>query len=542
MDPKQITDLLVQGGSLSAQVAQNLVADARLNSRRIDSLIIEQQLLTQEGFYHALSEGLGIDYYDILNFQPTVETLQLIPLRLVRQHGILPLFTTGGTVFIALIDPFNSEAWDSLRFVLGSNFQQVLADVDRVRSLIHSCYSTETEVSADKISPPKKTKYFDSTTTPTTEPITQFVDLILEKAIQSRASDIHLEPFEAEFKIRYRVDGMLYEMISPPFHLASAIISYIKVLAHLNIAEHRLPQDGRIQYLISGRPVDLRVSILPTAFGESTVLRVLDRSMVQLDLEMLGMPDEIFRSVMETIQKPNGIFIITGPTGSGKTTTLYSCLRKVNTVNSKLLTVEDPVEYEIDGVLQVPVNENIDLSFSKVLRAFLRQDPDCIMVGEIRDMETAQIAIQASLTGHLVFTTLHTNDTIGAITRLENLGIEPFLISASLEGILAQRLIRQLCPHCRVEYQPAETTPAEYRKSYYGAGCEICNHTGYVGRKGVYEFLTITHPIRELINHRSSEILFRKKAQELGMVTLREQGLRSVFAGNSSLEEIMKYT
>jgi type IV pilus assembly protein PilB len=340
-------------------------------------------------------------------------------------------------------------------------------------------------------------------------------------------------------------------MDPPPFRLALPVISRVKVMSNLNIAERRLPQDGRIERVINGRQVDLRVSTLPTAFGESVVLRVLDRSSVNLELETLGMPDDIMAYILQVIEKPNGIFIVTGPTGSGKTTTLYSCLRKINTIDSKLLTAEDPVEYEIDGIIQVPINDAIGLTFSRVLRAFLRQDPDRILVGETRDTETAQIAIQASLTGHLVFTTLHTNDSTGAVTRLIDMGIEPFLISASLECVLAQRLIRKICTNCRTSYQPSEQVLASIglkphdigdRSFYFGKGCEACNFTGYKGRKGIYELLKISDPIREMINNREPGILIRQKAIELGMSTLRQDGMRSIYDGITTIEEVTKYT
>ena len=382
-------------------------------------------------------------------------------------------------------------------------------------------------------------------------PIIRFVDLILYQAIQDGASDIHFEPFEAEFKIRYRVDGALYEMAPPPRHLALPVISRVKVMANMNIAERRLPQDGRLQKNIAGRAVDLRVSTLPTQFGESVVLRVLDRSAVNLDLESLGMPDDILNYLLEVINRPNGIFIVTGPTGSGKTTTLYSCLRKINTIDSKLLTAEEPIEYDLEGIMQVPVNEAIGLTFARVLRAFLRQDPDRIMVGETRDLETAQIAIQASLTGHLVFTTLHTNDAPGAIARLIDMGVEPFLISSTLDAVLGQRLLRSICPDCRTAYQPNESLLAQLdlspdeigdRRFYYGKGCENCNRTGYRGRKGIYELMRITDPIRALINERTPSVVLKQKAVELGMVTLRQDGIRSIFEGDTTIEEVLKYT
>jgi type IV pilus assembly protein PilB len=347
------------------------------------------------------------------------------------------------------------------------------------------------------------------------------------------------------------VDGALYEMAPPPRHLAAPVISRVKVMSQLNIAERRLPQDGRIQREIAGRQVDMRVSTLPTQFGESVVLRVLDRSSVNLSLEALGMPHRIYDYLLKTIELPNGIFIVTGPTGSGKTTTLYACLDRMNTVDSKVLTAEDPVEYDIDGIVQVPVNEAVGLTFAKVLKAFLRQDPDRIMVGETRDMETAQIAIQASLTGHLVLTTLHTNDAPGAVTRLIDMGVEPFMISASLEGVLGQRLIRKVCPQCLTAYEPTEAVlrqlgllPHEIgdKSFYYGGGCASCNNTGYRGRKGIYELFDVTDPLRELINQRAPAVVLKQKAIELGMSTLREDGLRCIFEGETSIEEVLKYT
>jgi type IV pilus assembly protein PilB len=377
------------------------------------------------------------------------------------------------------------------------------------------------------------------------------VNVILLKAIQDRASDIHFEPFEEEFKIRYRVDGALYEMAPPPKHLALPIISRVKVMSALNIAERRLPQDGRIQLNIGGRQIDLRVSTLPTQFGESVVLRVLDRSVVNLEMESLGMPPEILDQTKEIIKVPNGIFIVTGPTGSGKTTSLYSCLKRINTVDLKLLTAEDPVEYDIEGIMQVPINEAIGLTFARTLRSFLRQDPDIIMVGEMRDLETAQISIQASLTGHLVFTTLHTNDSPGAITRMIDMGVEPFLITSTLQAVLAQRLVRTTCKKCRVAYEPNESILTQLgltkedtagRPFYYGKGCMQCNETGYHGRKGLFEILVISEPIRELINMRAPAGVIRGRALELGMRTLREDGIRGILDGETTVEEVLKYT
>jgi type IV pilus assembly protein PilB len=340
-------------------------------------------------------------------------------------------------------------------------------------------------------------------------------------------------------------------MAPPPRHLATAITSRLKVMSGLDISETRLPQDGRIQMNLAGRAVDLRISTLPTAHGESVVLRVLDRSVVSLDLENLGMPRSILDYIYKMIEFPNGIFIVTGPTGSGKTTTLYSALAKINTIDSKLLTVEDPVEYDIEGIMQVPVNDRQGMTFSRALRAFLRQDPDRIMVGETRDLETAQIAIQASLTGHLVFTSLHTNDAAGAVTRLVDMGVEPFLISSSLLAILAQRLLRTICKRCKSSYKPTEQVLAQLgltreevgdRHFYFGKGCNECHHTGYKGRKGIYELLVITDPIREMINARAAAIVIREKAIQLGMTSIRNDAIRGILDGEVTVEEVLKYT
>ena len=347
------------------------------------------------------------------------------------------------------------------------------------------------------------------------------------------------------------MDGALYEMSPPPKHLALPVISRLKVMANLNISEKRLPQDGRINYPMGTKTIDLRVSTLPTQFGESVVLRVLDRTAVNLEVESLGLPKFIYDYVTEVIQRPNGIVIVTGPTGCGKTTTLYSCLRRVNVMDSKLLTAEDPVEYDIEGIMQVAINDAVGLTFSKALRSFLRQDPDIIMVGEMRDLETAQISIQASLTGHLVLSTLHTNDSAGAITRMIDMGVEPFLISSTLMAVLAQRLVRVICKNCQTPFEPTEDQLAILNLSphdlgdkvfHYGRGCSACNDTGYRGRKGIFELLIISEAVRALINERAPTVVLRQKAIELGMVTLREDGLRSIFEGDTTIEEVTKYT
>ena len=561
MKEKQLTEFFVEHGVLQASQAEDVLDEVELNGKTVPQAMIDGGFIDEPGFYQTIANGLGTDLIDLNERDIRPEILRLIPSGLARLHGALPVEMSGTTLRVALVDPFDLHAAEDLRFALGKDIHVVVSPADQIEDLIKQHYGTDTTSMEDVLKQlgeageALQLREGDGEAAVEAEanatPIIRFVDLILYQAIQDRASDIHFEPFEDEFKIRYRVDGALYEMSPPPRHLALPVISRVKVMANMNIAERRLPQDGRIQKHIAGRNVDLRVSTLPTQFGESLVLRVLDRSIVNLDLEVLGMPDYIYNFLLEMIEHPNGIFIATGPTGSGKTTTLYSCLRKINTIDSKLLTAEEPVEYDLEGIVQVPVNEAIGLTFARILRSFLRQDPDRIMVGETRDLETAQIAIQASLTGHLVFTTLHTNDAPGAITRLIDMGVEPFLISSTLEAVLGQRLLRSICRHCRTNYEPSNTLLTELgisrqdigeKQFFYGKGCNACNNTGYKGRKGIYELLRVTDPIRELINERAPTVTLKQKAVELGMITLRQDGLRSIFAGNTTVEEVLRYT
>ncbi len=564
MKDKQLAEFFIEQRVLEPSQAEDVLSEVELNGKTVAQAMIDGGFVDEHGFYQTIANGLGTDLIDLTGRDIAPEILRLIPSGLARLHGALPVEMSGTTLRVALVDPFDLHAAEDLRFALGKDIHVVVSPSDQIEDLIKQHYGTDTasmdevlkqlgqagellSVSGGREGDGEAAVEAEANATP----IIRFVDLILYQAIQDRASDIHFEPFENEFKIRYRVDGALYEMSPPPRHLALPVISRLKVMANMNIAERRLPQDGRIQKHIAGRNVDLRVSTLPTQFGESLVLRVLDRSIVNLDLEALGMPDYIYNFLLEMIERPNGIFIATGPTGSGKTTTLYSCLRKVNTIDSKLLTAEEPVEYDLEGIVQVPVNDAIGLTFARVLRSFLRQDPDRIMVGETRDLETAQIAIQASLTGHLVFTTLHTNDAPGAITRLIDMGVEPFLISSTLEAVLGQRLLRSICRQCRTTYKPSETLLAELgisrqdigeKQFFYGKGCDACNNTGYRGRKGIYELLRLTDPVRELVNERAPTVTLRQKAVELGMVTLRQDGLRSIFAGDTTIEEVLRYT
>ncbi len=564
MKDKQLAEFFVEQRVLEPLQAEDVLSEVELNGKTVAQAMIDGGFIDEHGFYQTIANGLGTDLIDLTERDIAPEILRLIPSGLARLHGALPVELSGTTLRVALVDPFDLHAAEDLRFALGKDIHVVVSPPDQIEGLIKQYHGSDTTSMEDvlkqlgqagELLSASGERERDGEASVEAEanatPIIRFVDLILYQAIQDRASDIHFEPFENEFKIRYRVDGALYEMSPPPRHLALPVISRVKVMGNMNIAERRLPQDGRIQKQIAGRNVDLRVSTLPTQFGESLVLRVLDRSIVNLDLEALGMPDYIYNFLLEMIEHPNGIFIATGPTGSGKTTTLYSCLRKINTIDSKLLTAEEPVEYDLEGIVQVPVNDAIGLTFARVLRSFLRQDPDRIMVGETRDLETAQIAIQASLTGHLVFTTLHTNDAPGAITRLIDMGVEAFLISSTLEGVLGQRLLRSICRQCRTTYKPSDSLLAELgisrqdlgeKQFFCGKGCDACNNTGYKGRKGIYELLRITDPIRELINERAPTVTLKQKAVELGMVTLRQDGLRSIFAGDTTVEEVLRYT
>jgi len=546
MNSQQVLDLFVDQNVLQKTQADDVLTEAQQNGKTIVQAMVDGGFMDEAGFYHTVADGIGAEFIDLNDREIGPEIVKIVPAGLARLHRALPVELVDGTLRVALADPLEPRTAEDLRFALGRDIDVVVAPVEQIEDRIRIFYGSDTSSMEEvlkqlgEVGELMQLREGDGATGAEAEanatPIIRFVDLILYQAIQDRASDIHFEPFENEFKIRYRVDGALYEMAPPPRHLAPPVISRVKVMASMNIAERRLPQDGRIQKNIAGRSVDLRVSTLPTQFGESVVLRVLDRTTVNLDLEMLGMPKYVGDYILEVIERPNGIFIVTGPTGSGKTTTLYSYLRKINT---------------LEGIIQVPVNENIGLTFARVLRAFLRQDPDRIMVGETRDLETAQIAIQASLTGHLVFSTLHTNDAPGAITRLIDMGVEPFLVSSTLEAVLGQRLLRSICPNCRTNYEPNANTLDQLglsrrdlgeKKFYYGKGCDACNQTGYRGRKGIYELMRITDPLRELINERAPTVTLKQKAIELGMITLRQDGLRSVFDGNTTVEEVLKYT
>ena len=558
--------LIKERGLIDDLQLEEVAEEHARSGKPVGQILADFGIMDLDTQLQVIAESLGTEVVDLRELELTPEVLKLVPSTSARMYQCLPLADYGSALRVTLADPLNPAMIDELGYVLRKEIQQVVADPAQIRSAIEKYYGGEEESFSDILKElgedtdiAKEAAELagaedvasDLATMADATPIIRFVNLVLYQAVQDRASDIHFEPFEDEFKIRYRVDGALYEMAPPPKYLALPVISRLKVVANLNISERRLPQDGRIAINIAGREVDLRVSTLPTRFGESVVLRVLDRASVSLELESLGFPQYVFDYVGRAIEQPNGIFVVTGPTGCGKTTTLYACLRRVNSIESKLLTAEDPVEYDLDGIMQVAVREAVGMTFSKALRSFLRQDPDIIMVGEMRDLETSQIAIQASLTGHLVLSTLHTNDAPGAVTRLVDMGVEPFLASSTLMGVLAQRLVRMICKKCRAPFEPTENQLSQLNLSpydigdkvfYYGRGCQTCNDTGYRGRKGIYELLIVSEPIRALINERAPSIVLRQKAIELGMSTLRDDGLRGIFDGETTIEEVLKYT
>jgi type IV pilus assembly protein PilB len=548
---------------------EEVMAEFKRSGKPTIQILQDFGIMDLDAILQSMANYLGSEVVEIKDLAP--ELVKQVPAKTAKMYQCVPVdVVDGGTLRVALVEPLNVARLDELNFALKREVRMVVADPVSVQKSIEKYYSGGSDGAEDEsVSELLKELGEDSSLVKEVStsgadddaklaeeianqaPVVRFVNLVLLQAVRDRASDIHFEPFETEFRIRYRVDGALYEMSPPPKSLAIPVTSRIKVMAGLNISERRLPQDGRITLPLGSRVIDLRVSTLPTAFGESVVLRVLDRTSVNLDIEALGLPKPIHEYVADAILRPNGIFVVTGPTGCGKTTTLYSCLRRVNTIDSKLLTAEDPVEYDIEGIMQVAIHEALGMTFSKALRSFLRQDPDIIMVGEMRDLETAQISIQASLTGHLVLSTLHTNDSPGAVTRLVDMGVEPFLISSTLMGVLGQRLVRRVCKNCRTPFEPTESQLATLNLSphdlgdktfYYGRGCSNCNDTGYKGRKGIFELLVVGEAIRTLINERAPTVVLRQKAIELGMVTLREDGLRSIFDGDTSIEEIVKYT
>ena len=568
MDEFAQTDPLLQTmidqGILTDEHVASIVEEHERSGKSVRGIVLDMGLMEEDQLLEIIAGHLGASVINLPATDIPPDVIHRVPASVARMYNICPVTMTQSSLEIAVSDIISPEVMDELMFVLTCDVSFCVAREDDIRTCINQFYGDDGGAVNDMLSALESEIEQAGDILGTSEddevcleeaagatPVIRFVNLVLYQAVNDRASDIHFEPFEKEFKIRYRVDGALYEMAPPPRRLALPLISRIKVMSGLNIAERRLPQDGRIQLTIAGRQIDLRVSSLPTQFGESVVLRVLDRTTVSLEIENLGMPDDVYAAYTRDVLKPNGILIITGPTGSGKTTTLYSGLRRINTPENKILTAEEPVEYDIEGIMQVPINASVGNSFARVLRAFLRQDPDVMMIGEIRDLESAQIAVQASLTGHLVFSTLHTNDSAGAVTRLIDMDVEPYLVSSTLEAVLGQRLVRKVCDKCKTGYDPDDEmlesmnlsrADVADRQFYYGAGCDQCSNVGYHGRKGIYEYLAITPAVREMINNRQPTLLIRDKAIEQGMRTMRQDGVRNVLDGYTTAEEILKYT
>ena len=542
------------------------VQKQRHGSVQMGQIFLELGLIDENQLRVALAAQRGMEYVDLDRLEILPEIIGKVPAQLAKTYHIVPIEYNKGQneLSVALDKPDNFKATDDLSTLTGFKVTAKITDPEALEAALTKYYKQQDENINELIGEIQGDSFlaeFDGRNQSIdldelkelseSNPVKKLLNLVLLQAIRDKASDIHFEPFENEYKMRYRIDGVLYEMVPPPKHIAAAISSRIKVMANLDIAERRLPQDGRISLTVQGNPVDLRVSVLPTMFGESVVLRVLDRAQLNLNLEKLGLRQDGLKLVRQLIRKPNGIVIVTGPTGCGKTTTLYAALDELNSVETKLITTEDPVEYDIDGLIQVQIKADIGLTFARCLRHILRQDPDIILVGEIRDLETAEIAAQASLTGHVVFTTLHTTDAPGTIARLLDLGVEPFLITATLEGIIAQRLVRKICENCKTPFEPTEgqllqlglmPEDVKGKKFHYGRGCQRCNNTGYRGRTAIFEIMVLNDEIRDLIMNNASTNILRTAGQKAGMKLLRDNGLAIIYDGITTIDEIVKET
>lgn len=562
---RKLGRVLTKMGKVSREQVHEALAVQKTKKSPIGQLLVELGYCSQRDVQAALAGQAGMNFVDLSQITIPPEVLAVLPTENVQSYQVIPIEynPTSKRLKIAMKSANNFRAVDDLRLLMGYNVEAVVADEDAIDAIIKKHYTKQESVVdvVSSLAADDKFKGLENRgesidldavmEAASDNQIVKLLNLVLLQAIKDRASDIHLEPFENKFKMRYRIDGVLYEMVPPPKHFGPAITSRVKVMANMDIAERRLPQDGRIELTVAGSPVDLRVAVLPTMHGESVVMRVLDRSNVQLALDRVGFRADDLEKFRYLIRRPNGIVIVTGPTGSGKTTTLYAALAELNDIETKILIAEDPVEYDIDGLCQVQVNDEVGLTFAKALRSFLRQDPDIILVGEVRDLETAQIAVQASLTGHLVLSTLHTNDAPSSIIRLVDLGIEPFLLTATVEGVVAQRLARTICVHCKESYQPSDEelmelnlTPEKVkgRRFFRGRGCEKCNKSGYRGRMALFEIFAMDDELRELIMKNASTALLRDHAVKRGMRTLRESGLLAIYEGQTTIDEVVRET
>ncbi len=568
MAARRIGQILVDLGFITDDQLQLLLEEQQQQAGALLGKLAEDMaLITDEQLAQALAEQHRMKVVTLSEMTLGRDLLDKLSESMAQLYRVVPVKFEGNRLTVATCDPQNLSIQDELRTFLGYDIEMVVATEREIKATIERYYSSESEsveklvaqlADDEELAEAAKALGTDgpfdlsgAEALADSVPVRKLLNMVLLMAIRDHASDIHMEPFEDEFKIRIKAEGVLYEMVPPPRHLAFAITTRIKVMANLDIAERRLPQDGRIELMVGGHPVDLRVSVLPTMFGESVVMRVLDRTVVSLSLDKVGMDDHTMTTFRKVMHRPNGIVLVTGPTGSGKTTTLYSALSEMNSIEDKLITTEDPVEYDIDGIVQIPIDHGIGVTFASCLRAILRQDPDVILVGEIRDLETAEIAIQASLTGHLVFSTLHTNDSPSTVTRLKDMGIPTFLITATVEAILAQRLVRRICVKCREETKPSMELMIESgipieklqeKKFYRGAGCDVCNNTGYKGRLGLFELLIMNDEMRDMILRNVATDELKAKAIECGMIPLRDYGLNFAFQGLTTLDEVVRET
>ncbi len=565
---RKLGTIMIDMGYLDEEALWKVLEEQkRSGSELIGKVAVRMNLVKEDQVMRALGEQLGMKVVKLQDVTIPAELTELVNESMATAYKVVPISQNkkDKSLTVAMAEPQNPSTLDSLKMFLSTEVKGAIATEPDVMAAIERLYAGHHESIQDVVKQIEQDKGLQSLAgrnentidleaieeMAEAAPVRKLLNMVLLLAIKDKASDIHFEPFEEEYKMRYRVDGVLYELVPPPRHLAPAISSRIKVMSNLDIAERRLPQDGRIQLALGGNEVDIRVSTLPTMFGESVVLRILDRTVVQLDLKKLGMPDDTLKLWLEIVEKPNGIVLVTGPTSSGKTTTLYATLNHLNRIEDKIITTEEPVEYDIEGLVQIPINADIGVTFAACLRSILRQDPDKILVGETRDLETAEISIQASLTGHIVFTTLHTNDAPSAITRLRDMGLPTFLITATVEAVLAQRLVRKICANCRTEFMPAQEVLMELgltaevavgKKFFYGKGCEKCNNTGYKGRMGIYELLVMNDTLREMVVAEASLDDFRNAGRKFGMRTLREMGMNAIHNGQTSIEEILRET
>jgi len=558
-----IGEILKEKGLITEEQLDNALSEQRTSGKLLGKILVEKGFVSEADILSVLSVQLGMKEIDLSNVKVPKDLLERVPSSVAKAYKIVPVRMEGNTLIVAMGNPMNVQILDDLRFMLDCEVKGLRSNEKDVNEAIEKFYGEQTEsvedllkeVEAMAVSGKEEEK--EVTDLAALEemsrqlPIVKLVNLVLIQAIKDRASDIHFEPFEDQFKIRYRVDGILYEMLPPPKHFAVPVTTRIKVMAQMDIAERRKPQDGRIALHMGTSEIDMRVSALPTVFGESVVLRVLDKSVLKHSLDELGFQKMDLERIRKVIRKPNGIVLVTGPTGCGKTTTLYAALIELNSIEVKIITTEEPVEYDVEGIIQVPINTAIGLTFDKCLRSILRQDPDIILVGEIRDLQTAEMSIHSSLTGHLVFSTLHTNDAPSTITRLLDMGVESYLMASTVEAIVSQRLVRMLCQQCKEEYTPSQeelrklgVSIGEIKDSklYKAKGCPACNNIGFIGRTGLFEIMVLNEELRELIGEKAITSKVRAAALKSGMKTLRDDGIDKIKRGITTIEEVLRET